>query len=92
MLHKAWEKIESDEAEWKPTDVIQIMQYMERLEAKQTNVALDEIMLEARCFRDAVKQVVPEAHWQEIVDQFDTNLKFAQTPLMSIEQTSIGAE
>ncbi len=91
MLHKAWEAIEGDAAEWKPTDVIQIMQYMERLEAQQKNVALDEIMLEARCFRDAVKGVVPEANWQQIVDQFEENLRYAQTPILAIEQTSIGA-
>jgi hypothetical protein len=89
MLHKAWERIESDEAEWKPTDVIQIMQYMERLEAQQKNVALDELMTEARCFRDAVKTVVPEAHWEEIVERFEQNLKFATTPILAIEQTSI---
>lgn len=92
MLHKAWDRIESDEAEWKPTDVIQIMQYMERLEAQQKNVALDELMLEARCFRDAVKSVVPESQWQEIVDRFEQNVQFAQTPIRAIEQTSLVTE
>lgn len=89
MMHKAWEKIENDEAEWKPTDVIAIMQYMERLEAQQKNVALDELMTEARAFRDAVKQVVPPAHWDEIVEHFDQNLQFARTPIRAIEQTTI---
>ena len=88
MLHKAWEKIENDEAEWKPTDVIQIMTYMERLENQQKNVALDELMLEARAFRDAVKAVVPPSQWDDIVARFEQNVDFARHPIRAIETTA----
>lgn len=88
MLHKAWQKIENDEAEWKPTDVIQIMTYMERLEAQQKNVALDQLMMEARAFRDAVKAVVPQNNWEEIVHRFEQNVDIAQHPIRAIETTA----
>lgn len=92
MLHKVWEQIANDNVEWKPADVIQIMQYIERLEAQQRNVALDEIMLEARAFSDAVKSVVPQGQWQEIVDRFDANVARAREPMKGIDMTSVEAQ
>ena len=89
MLHKVWERINDDTIEWRPADVIQIMQYIEKLEAQQRNFALDEIMLEARCFSDAVKAVVPQAQWDEIVDHFDANVARAKSPMKGIEMKSL---
>jgi hypothetical protein len=89
MLHKVWEQIINDNIEWKPGDVLQIMQYIEKLEAQQRNIALDEIMLEARCFSEAVKSIVPQSQWQEIVDRFDANVARAKNPMSGIEMKSL---
>jgi hypothetical protein len=89
MLHKVWERISDDTIEWKPGDVIQIMQYIEKLEAQQRNIALDEIMLEARAFSDAVKSIVPQNQWEEIVDRFDANVARARQPMKGIDMKSL---
>ena len=89
MLHKVWERINDDTIEWKPGDVIQIMQYIEKLEAQQRNIALDEIMLEARCFSDAVKSIIPQSQWEEIVDRFDANVARARQPMTGIDMKSL---
>ena len=89
MLHKVWEQISNDNIEWKPGDVIQIMQYIERLEAQHRNVALDEMMLEARAFTDAVKSIVPQSLWDEIIDRFDANVARAREPMKGIDMKSL---
>lgn len=91
MLHKVWKQIADDNIEWKPGDVIQIMQYIEKLEAQHTNVALDELLTDARCFSDAVKAVVPQSMWQEIVDRFDENVTRSRSPMTGIDMKSLEA-
>jgi len=90
MLHKVWERIADDTIEWKPADVIQIMQYIEKLEAQQRNIALDEMNIQARAFSDAVKSIVPQSQWQEILDRYDMNVARAREPMKGIDMESVG--
>ena len=88
MLVKVWARISDDDIEWKPADVIQIMQYIEKLEGQRQGIALDEFKIEARAFSDAVKAVVPQVLWQDIVDKYEENAARARAPMQGIDTKS----
>lgn len=74
MVHKGWERFLTGEAEIGAKELIAIIDKMERMEAEEKSVAVDEMMSEFQAFADAVKLSVPEAMWKEIHAQFDLNM------------------
>lgn len=82
MLQKAWDQIVTKDSRFAWTEVLQLMDRIERMDAQYASVQVDELMKEARAFSQAVQQVVPQAMWNEIAQAFDENMERSKSHSM----------
>jgi hypothetical protein len=74
MLQRAWEEIATKDSKFQWSELLAIMDRLDRMDSKYASAQLDEIMTEARAFSQAVQSVVPQHMFQQIADRFEENL------------------
>ena len=65
-------QIEENGLRWSPKDAMSFMQMDVLLSEKRSAAQLEGIMVEARAFAAAVKEVVPQAMWADVVQRYDS--------------------
>jgi hypothetical protein len=69
MRQQVAELIESNGLRWSARDAMRFLELDAQLGEQRSAVLIEEIMNEARAFNVAVKAVVPQSMWQDIVDE-----------------------
>ena len=67
--------IENHDLRWSARDAMAFIDQEARLGEQRSATVLEAIMAEARVFSEAVRSVVPQSQWAEIVDEFDRRLE-----------------
>ena len=65
-------QIEQNGLRWSPKDAMSFMQMDVLLSEKRSAAQLEGIMVEARAFAAAVKEVVPRAMWADVVQRYES--------------------
>lgn len=81
-MQKGYDQIMSGSAHISPQDLLAIMDKLERMEAEEHAVAVDEMMRDFNAFAQAVKAMVEEEKWPEIVALYKENLQDMKTPAL----------
>lgn len=75
MLQQGYHSIMSGNTQVEPKDLLAVVEKLERMEAAQEAVAVDELLKDFNDFADAVKALVPEDMWAKIFEQYELNVK-----------------
>jgi hypothetical protein len=75
MREHVYDAVENGRVRISARDVMGFIEQDARLSEQRSAAELEAIMAEAKAFSDAVKQCVPQSHWQEIVDTFDAQMR-----------------
>ena len=81
-LQKSYDNVLSGSAHLTAQDMLSIMEKLERMEAEEHAVAVDEMIRDFKAFSQAVKQLVAEDIWPQIVEQYRANLEATKIPAL----------
>lgn len=80
MMQEGYEAILKQKVKVDPQTLLQVAALLERMDAEEHAVAIDEMMVEMQAFMEAVKMLVEDDMWDRIVDQYESNLAISKQP------------
>lgn len=74
-LHLGYQSLVQKEVVVEPRDMVMVIKLMQELDEKKAAVELEEYMREANAFQEAVKRIIPENQFKEILSEFSRILE-----------------
>lgn len=95
LLLKGWEAVLHHEVEFKPKDILDILDRIARMDALTQRADYEELEAQSMAFIEAVKSIVPRDMWNQIGLQWKQNLEAQNLSLekqFQIESTASESE
>jgi hypothetical protein len=92
MRQQVAEQIESNALRWSARDAMRFLELDAQLGEQRSAALMEEFMADARAFSEAVKKVVPQTMWQDIVDEFDLRASGRTDDVYRPEESTLDEE
>jgi hypothetical protein len=74
-LQKAYDALIKDETIVEPKDAVKVIETLSKMQSESEGIAIDELNVQLQAFMQAVREVVPNEYWQEVVKRTHELLK-----------------
>jgi hypothetical protein len=83
-LQKGYDQLLNGSTPIEPRDLLAIIDKLEKIEAEEHMIQVEEMMLDFKAFSQAVKMLVAEDVWPQIVQQYKLNLDAERKPALEL--------
>jgi hypothetical protein len=75
MMQQGYSSLMTGNTQVEPKDLLAVIDKLERMDAAQEAIAVDELLKDFNDFADAVKSLAPEDMWAKIFEQYELNVQ-----------------